>query len=282
MSPGSTFLKTCLLSSVLATGALRHGEAALLYYADFENYLPGQSVVTNNSTGASNTFSFLTAGASLTVGGAEDPFSSNHATMSADSIASSSVALRRSGMNFGSGDVRVLSFDLANSTGSTFSFVGNFLGTGNTSITGGWGNGSASLSISASDTSLYRVSLVYNNSGGTIALPGELGSLNSGGCAFYYTTDGITFTLVGFNAAALSANGVAFSLNWSAASNGESQMIDNMGFWSSAEDTVNGTSVLALAPGSPVPEPAAVGLAALATAILAGVRAKRRQIGSDL
>jgi len=276
MSPGSSFLKTCLLFSVLFAAAISHGEAALLYYADFENYLPGQSVVTNSSAAANNTFSFLTTGATLSVQGAEDPFASNYATMSAVSIGSSSVALRRNNMNFGIGDVRVLSFDLANSSGSALSFVGNFLGVGNTSITGGWGNGSASMSISASDTSLYRVSLVYNNSASAIALPGELGGLNSGGCVFYYTADGVNFNLVGFNAGALSADGIAFSLNWSAASNGESQMIDNMGFWSSAADTVDGTSVLALAPGSPVPEPAVLGMLALTAVALMGAHVRKR------
>lgn len=242
-------------AAALLFASATSSHAALLWQADFSTYSDGQAITTNNTTGANNTFSRITGtGITVTLTGRSEapPFSTGvyaDFDATAATTGSSGTMGRRNLAAFGDGDVRIVSFDVARTSAGSLNLRIDFIDSGYLSL--GSGNTTFSnLAIPAADT-LYRVTAVYNQSGSSIALPGSLSPLADGFAAFYYKVGGV-YTQVGSSLALGTNTGAGFQLSMTGLAVGESVMFDNMGFWSSASDTVGGVNVLEL---GAVPEP---------------------------
>ncbi len=253
-------------------------QSALVWQGDFSSYSNNSTITTNNSTGTNDTYASTAltggiTGINFTSQDAVAPFSTGEYGVIAvtGSGTTGNVTLRRRNLaTYGAlvdnGEVRVLSLDIAQATGSSMNFTVNFMNSSNTSLGGLSSIGGGSIPTA----SLLRVTAVYNQSGGDITLPGSLGTLNTQKGALYSLNNSGTYTLV-VNNAAQSTSGAGFSIQWQGADNGETAYFDNLGFWSSTSDTWNGVNVLQLTPGtdlSSVPEVPIPSLAVLLLALI--------------
>lgn len=245
-------MKVLVLATLAMGAATFSGRAALVYYANFESYTTsGTSLsIATNLGGAPDTFTSKTAAGAFTAETSGNPFGTGNYAL-ATTATTSSVALRQTTVpDFGSGEVRVLSLDMAlSSTSLTTVTINPFFTNAAQATAVPYG----SLTLTSGLGEL-RLTAVYNAGASAIALPGSLGSLAAGSGTFYYQNELGVYTSVG--TAAITADATGFAFSFTTFAPGDAVVFDNIGFWSSASDTVGGTSVLALTPGTVVvPEP---------------------------
>lgn len=274
-------IKFLSLASLLF-GMGHQASAALIWQADFESYstISGPVALIVNPSGDNNTFTntsisridsplFQVADTSVPAFMSGNALHVQGTTDSASGT--SSFYLYQNALPvIGDTGVMVLSYDLLRSTGST-------LGTLNARLVNEAGGTTSSETVSLSQATPYRITLVVNRTGGEITLPGALGLLSTGYFALY-RYDGTTFTLTASSLVTASNNASGFQTGPSqsnpAAGLSVDYWFDNFGVWDSLSDTVDGVGVLELAPGVvPVPESAITPLLILG---LGGILALRR------
>lgn len=259
--PRSSF--PLLLSGIALLGCFApQAHAALLWYADFENYTSGSSV-TFNGTGANNTFSALinegtNAVTTATVKSATGGMTSNFMTLarvSSDAGSGFSGFTQDKIASIADGGTAVLSFDLNKQVGET----AVNLQTKGLSTNGSGNEAAANL---PSSSGVIRMTLVVNRSGSSLILPGTLGSLADDAVAIYLQSSAGAY--FGLTTSSISAAGSLTGFaSRSFMTDGRAVGFDNFGFWSSTSDTWNGTNVMQLAAGTVVPEPSTAALAGL-------------------
>jgi hypothetical protein len=235
-------MKKTLCTLIAFTMCAGSGRAALVYKADFSTYSAGQTV-TANASGDDDTFSGIvnaggtqkaydgssvgmTKGLSMRIGGV----SGQNVTISQKALGE--MPLMITSFDFYSPDISMkFSAYRTNSAGNPLAlFTATDTGT-------------------SLDGKLIRATMVVNRSGSSITLPGSLGAVATDKYAVYYQYGG-TYTLIGSIAAA-TANPIGFQVV-NAFDVNSYVLYDNIGVWSSATDTVNGTSVLQLSAGETV------------------------------
>jgi hypothetical protein len=270
--------------------ALATSQAALIWSADFSSYdTSGGAVnVTVNSTGADDTLSGTTfAGTggtfSTEVASASSPLSGNALKLSFTNNSGNGISATRMTIFQGSqtsldgSGVYVLSTDMVRTSSNGISEARSWSAIGPSSTAG-----SNNATTTAVGTTPWRFTLVINQTGANILLPGTMGALSTNTMATYFyngtTYSGLTTT----SASAADVTGFATgSYRSNSLANGQTVTVwyDNMGMWNSASDTVNGVSILSLAPGTVVPEPSACALGLLGLAASLGlVRRRARSV----
>lgn len=277
MNTRSSRLLLCLGLASLCPVA----HAALIWKADFASYdtSGGAVALTVNTTGDDDTFTAAIPNANLSSPAQRISDTGAPAFMSGNALfiggtstaANISFALQQNAIaSVGSSGVLIASFDLYNTSASIVSITAE-------ARTGTGRSGSTTFSSNTPTAAALRVTIVINKTGSSIMLPGSLGSLATDSIAIYRfdgtaysgyaATSGVGNTVTGF------ATGLSLGSSTVGASYG--LWLDNFGAWNAVTDSVDGVSVLALAPGasaSPVPEPAraasAVGVAALGAVVL--------------
>lgn len=274
-----------LFAALLSVPAV---QASLIWQADFESYntSAGAAALTINSTGNNDTFT-ATSPSNLGTVSPEVRKSGAPAFMSGNALYIGGASTAAS-INFqlqqaaiasmtGNGGVLVVSFDVFSDSASQVSISGE-------GRTASGRDGTSLFSASTVASMPYRVTIVINRSGATITLPDTLGTLDNRSSAIY-RFDGTSYSGISLGAensvgwSSITAGfATGFSLSSSVVGSAYGMWLDNFGAWDSLSDTVNGTNILSLAPGtalSSIPEPSTLTLLA-GIAALAGVTGFRR------
>lgn len=286
-------LALCIAPLTLLTGTC---PAALVWEAGFSSYdtSGGAVALTTNSTGDDDTFTEITVsqtGAHTFTANVSDTSVPSLMTGNAlkltltntSGASESNTTIRLLQYNLpslGTSGVYVLSYDIAQAAGSTN--ISSVNGDARTNTGSRNGSGSASSFMSAlSQGTTLRYTLVINRSGAAITLPGTLGTV-AADAAVAYLYDGSTYsataTITGITSTSITGFATGDNRSGSIAAGGNlTAWYDNFGVWDSASDTLNGTSVLSLTPGTVVPEPSTVALlaAGLGGGVLAALRRRR-------
>jgi hypothetical protein len=279
--------------SLLGLGALPL-RATLVWSADFESYntTGGPVTATVNSTGDDDTFSDVDATASLEGSlvyqvqgtGLPSGMTGNALRLSITNTTGAGISgtsmrlFQYNQASLGSSGAFVLSYDIFQAGGSAgISSVSGFASTSSGSRSGSGTNASFTADMSAM---VVRYTMVINRTGASITLPGSLGTLATDSTASYFY-NGTTYGGLNVQSGVTSNSITGFSAgdNRSGTLNNNATLAafyDNMGLWNSVTDTVNGVSVLSLAPGAAVPEPGSLTLVLLAWPLLAHRRRSAR------
>jgi len=168
--------------------------------------------------------------------------------------------------------IYIVSADMVRTGGSGINGTRNYAATGDATTTGSVNN----TTPTAVGTTPWRFTFVINQTGGDITLPGSLGTLTNNRNAAYFF-DGTTYsglTTISTTSTAVTGFSIGSFRSNSIPNTSVTVWYDNMGLWNSASDTVGGTSVLSLAPGTviPVPEPSTIALSLLAGVTVIALR----------
>ncbi|MCF7837337.1 MAG: PEP-CTERM sorting domain-containing protein [Candidatus Marinimicrobia bacterium] len=105
-------------------------------------------------------------------------------------------------------------------------------------------------------TNRVRITVVMNQSGGGIALPGSLGTLNANTLGMYFRkADGSYGATLSTQAINADKTAAGFGIQQTVYTLESSAYFDNFGAWDSVGDTVGSTGVLELGFGAVIPEP---------------------------
>lgn len=257
----------CLAALSFTTGVTH---AKLIWSADFESYnVSGGAVdVALDSSGGYDTFSStnantgtgfvyttqVTTSTTLTGNALKLCFTNNSgANVSATAMQISQYSQAPIWGSGVCGDALVLSYDVVRSGSNGISGSRSYAYNSAANTSGG--NNTTTTGVS---TTRLRYTYVVNQTGATITLPGTLGSLAHNAAAGYYfsgttysglvVTTGVSSTdIAGFGTGSYRSNSLATGAS-------VTLWCDNMGLWNKLSDTVNGTSVLSLPPGTVVPQ----------------------------
>lgn len=238
-----------LTGSLLATSLPL--QAKLIYKADFENYSAGDEIVSNR-TGNDNTFSGLSAGS--TISGSFQAFDGSAVGMNGGlSLRAGASAFTSEGSvtagqsklgKYGVGKALIVSFDTYSPSAD---LRAAFHSTGNARM------GANAISGTLLNDKSTRVTMVMNQTGTDITLPGALGALATGNSIVYYQISGESaFTELKRQPATGDAGGFGLTVNLRKSD--DYRLFDNIGAWDSPADAVGGISVLQLPPGTMIPE----------------------------
>lgn len=283
----------------LLAAPLAPAHAVLVWSANFNSYdTSGGAVnVTVNSTGNDDTLSGFTY-APTTAGTSSTQQVANSALLTGNALQlvytnATGGNVNNVGMtifqgaqdSLGGSGLYVMSTDMVRTSSSSISAARSWAATDDATTTGSTNTTNTTATNIAQNTVL-RFTLVINQTGSAITLPGSLGSLADDAEASYFfdgtnyvgltITSGITSTgITGFATSPFRSNNLA---------SGQSITVwyDNMGLWNASSDTVNGTSILSLAPGTVVPEPSVIGLSLAACALVLVLRRREAGAGSPL
>ena len=249
----------CLTSVLLSTLPLR---ADLIWYANFESYeaKSGTAPLRVNTTGEADTFSGTTATAeTLTTSSCEvvPGATGNALSLTATGNGSAGTAALRVNQsalgNVPDGGMLVVSFDMTRAGKNGFSLANE------ARAAKGRSGKAVYLPIAGTLNAPLRVVMVINHSGNPVALPGSLGDLPNKSMASYLY-DGAEYSgllLSSGDVLTLPITGFATGPSKSKLSAGTTltALLDNFGAWTSISDTLTGTSVLSLPPGTVVSKP---------------------------
>lgn len=252
---------------VLLFGMISQVPAALVWYSEFETYdTSGGSVpLTTNATGDNDTFS-NTATSSIdspqflvTNTGVPDFMSGNALQVTGTSIEGSSFSFNLRQFNLpdiGTTGVMIISFDMLRATTTNTAQSLN----AQARINGTTSSGNQVSIANTAHTQTYRVTIVINRSGETVALPYGLGSLANEALTIY-RYDGTNAVITSSSSGTIASTVAGFTTGLSSGNTTGGLNVnfwfDNFGVWDSLSDTVLDTSVLELAPGTipTIPEP---------------------------
>ncbi len=241
--------------------------AALIWNADFESYdtSSGSAALLVNSTGATDTFTSTSSNnltsVAIDVRAASPTYTNLHGnalytsgTNTTGAAASASIRVFQSNiasLAAGAGAL-VVGFDLWNT--GVMDTAPNEARTS----TGRYGNTINSSSIALSKT--YHFTIVINRTGSNITLGDAASTSLATDTVATYWSDGTTTSIAqlgtgGSATGFITGFGIGESLSTLGNNLSLTTWYDNFGVWNSLGDTVNGVSVLSLAPGTIVPEP---------------------------
>jgi hypothetical protein len=230
--------------------------ASLIWKADFKDYNTGGGAVplVVNSSGKDNTFTATIPNKNISapvqrVARADAPaFMSGNALYLGGTGSGGNVSFmlqQNAIVTSGYSGVLIASFDMYNASVSAVSMTAEARTT-----TGRIGK--TSYSASTPTATPLRVTIVINRIGSAIILPGNLGSLATDSLAIYRfdgikydglsISEGISNKITGF--------ATGFSLSSSEPGFTYGVWFDNFAAWDSLSDTLDGKSVLELAPGA--------------------------------
>lgn len=243
--------------------------AELIYKGDFSTYTAGDDI-TVNATGDDNTASAITAQSSDSqLTGSFKAFDGSASGMADGlSLKMEALTLGVAGTltftqtklgSYADGTTVVVSFD-AYANGD-YTSGGDLRATFLKPTGGPIGTTAVGTTANGILKNKIRFTMVMNQSGSAITLPGTLGSLTDNMIAMYAQIDGSSSHISLINEAVTEGTEVGgFRIPSTMRSVGGFALLDNLGVWTSASDTVGGQSVLGLEFGTVIPEPATVGL----------------------
>ena len=258
----NTYLTLILTSLVTITGPCV--EADVVWSADFESYdTSGGSVpVTFNSSGDSDTFSGISTNSNMSITANDVSSTGVPSFMSGNALFVEGTTTAAGLGNYrlsqsalpgvGSPGTYVVSYDFYNTGASYLSLLAEA-----NIDTGRAGN---TLYLNNGLKEALRVTIVINNTDSTVALPARLAETTlAANSMVAYTYDGTTFNTEKFSDGNITSSSISgFSIGASRRDFVEgdtpSIWLDNLAVWNSVTDTVNGTSILELAPGTVIPE----------------------------
>ncbi len=280
-------MKIKYLPLILASTSILIGSQAnadVIWTADFESYNTsgGPVNVTLNSTGADDTFSSIAPNSRMSTAASQVASTGVPAFMSGNAFyleglvtqdGNASIRTLQPDLpSLGSDGLYVVSFDFFTSDSTNYSIIGE--------TRAGSGRSGNTLYTASTNNTPLRITMVINHTDNSVALPSTLGTLNADSMVMYLY-DGTTFSGAKFNDGNITSSSISgFSIGISRSNFDEndtpSAWYDNFAVWNSVSDTVGGTSVLELAPGTPIPEPSTYALILGATCLVGHLALRRR------
>lgn len=249
-----------MLGMAITVGVNSVATGAVLWTADFEKYTEGDSITTDNAAGDDNTFSSVLDPAGLNLdftavsgSGLNTGLAARLGAKDWAGSGSTNMQVRQTKLGaLGDGSVLVVSFDRYKPADvAPVNLIVDLLDSSNVRIL----DSNINLGGNAGNDRV-RVTLVMNQSGQPIALPGALGQLADNTAGAYIRKSDSTYASLVTKEIGDDKVAAGFAVQQGFASVDQYTYLDNFVVTDSITDNVGGTNILELSVGTPIPEPA--------------------------